>query len=71
MAKHRKGELAAIVKSMKKVKVKEKTAKRIMTAFLKNLKKWEKLAPGIGRDVGKLTAAIKREIYDKLDPSKL
>ena len=71
MAKHRMGEMAAIIKSMKKVRVKEKTAKRIMAAFLKNLKKWEKLAPGIGRDVDKLTAAIKREIYDKLDPAKL
>ena len=71
MAKHRLGEMAAIIKSMKKVRVKEKTAKRIMAAFLKNLKKWQKLAPGIGRDVDKLTAAIKREIYDKLDPAKL
>ncbi|MDP6645503.1 MAG: hypothetical protein QGF16_15645 [Rhodospirillales bacterium] len=71
MAKHRAGEMTAIPKALKKVKVKEATAKRIMAAYLKNLKKWEKLAPAIGRDVDKLAAAMKREIYDKLDPGKL
>jgi TRAP-type C4-dicarboxylate transport system substrate-binding protein len=71
MAKHRRNEMVAIPKALKKVKVKEKTSKRLMAAYLKNLKKWEKLAPAIGRDVGKLTAAIQREIYDKIDPGKL
>ena len=71
MAKHIKGEMDAVPNSMKKVRVKEKTSRRIMAAFLKNLRKWEKLSPGIGRDVGKLTAAIQREVYDRIDPGKL
>ncbi len=71
MAKHRKGEMAAVPKAMKKVKVKEKTAKRIMAAYLKNLKKWEKLTSGIGTDADKWAALLQSQIYDKIDPSKI
>ncbi len=71
MAKHRKKELAAIPKALKKVGVKEATANRIIAVFRKNLKKWEGLSRGIGNDVDKFAAALKSQIYDKLDPDKI
>ena len=70
MAVHKKSELTAIPKGLKKVKVKEATAKRIMAAFIKNLKKWEGLAATAGGDVGKVAALFKSQIYDRLDPAK-
>lgn len=43
----------------------------IIDAYEKNIEKWRKLSPEIGRDVDKFTAALKREIYSKLDINKL
>ena len=71
MAKHRKSELTAIPKAVKRVGVKADAAKRIMTAHVKNLAKWEKIAAEVGTDVGKVAAAFKREIYDRIDISKM
>jgi hypothetical protein len=48
-------------------------ASEIFAAFEKNLAKWEKLAKetGMKNDMNAMAAAYKREIYDKLDLSKL
>ena len=48
-----------------------KNPEAIADAFEKALVKWRKLSKGIGRDVGKYEAALKREIYDKLDVTAL
>jgi TRAP-type transport system periplasmic protein len=48
-----------------------KNPEAIAVAFEKALVKWRVLSKGIGRDVTKYEAALKREIYDKLDISKL
>ncbi len=43
----------------------------IIDAYEKNIEKWRKLSPEIGRDVNKFTEALNREIYSKLDVNKL
>lgn len=43
----------------------------IVDAYAAARKKWGALSKGIGRDVDKLTAAIQREIYDKVAPGNL
>lgn len=48
-----------------------KDAEKVLAAFHKNLAKWQALSPAIGMDVDKYAAAIKREIYDRLDPEKM
>ena len=50
-----------------------KNAQQIFDTFIKNLDKWEKLAKSTGmkNDKNAMAAAYKKEIYDKLDPSKL
>ena len=71
MARHRKREETAVPKALKKLGVKADTAKRLMAAAIRNLKKWEKIAARVGNDVDAFAAALKTEIYDKIDPSKL
>ena len=48
-----------------------KNPEKVLAAYRRNLKKWHALSPEIGLDVDKYAAAIKREIYDKLDPNKM
>ena len=43
----------------------------VLAAYRRNLAKWQALSPSIGLDVDKYAAAIKREIYDKIDPDKM
>ena len=43
----------------------------IVDAYAAARKKWTALSKAIGRDVDKLTAAIQREIYDKVAPGSL
>ncbi len=43
----------------------------IIDAYEKNIEKWRKLSPAIGRDVNKFVEALNREIYSKLDVNKL
>lgn len=43
----------------------------IIDAYAAARKKWAGLSKGIGRDMDKFSAAIQREIYDKVDPGKL
>jgi TRAP-type C4-dicarboxylate transport system substrate-binding protein len=57
------------IENAKKFGVKDPAA--IIDAHAKNLQKWEKLSPDIGRDIKKFTDALNREIYDKVDPEKL
>lgn len=66
---HLAGADAATAAAMKKLGVKDPA--RIIKAYKTALEKWRKLAPAIGNDVDKLAEALKREIYDKVDPSKL
>ena len=67
-AKHSKREREAIPKSMNKLGV--RNPKPIMDAFFRLYPKWEKLAAGIGNSEEKFAAALKTEIYDKIDPTK-
>lgn len=49
-----------------------KNPEKILKAFLTNLEKWRKLSQNeIKDDVDAYAKALKREIYDKLDPEKL
>lgn len=48
-----------------------KNAEEIMQALEQAQKKWRGLSPDIGRDVDKFIEALNREIYDKVDLSKL
>jgi TRAP-type C4-dicarboxylate transport system substrate-binding protein len=43
----------------------------IIDAYEKNIEKWRKLSPAIGRDVDKFVEALNREIYSKIDVNKL
>jgi hypothetical protein len=43
----------------------------IIDAYEKNIEKWRKLSPEIGRDIDKYVAALNREIFSKLDINKL
>jgi hypothetical protein len=43
----------------------------IIDAYEKNIEKWRKLSPAIGRDVNKFVEALNREIYSKLDVNKM
>lgn len=67
-AEHKKSELKAIPKAMKKLGV--RNPEPIMEKFFEIYPKWEKLSAGIGLDVNKYAAALKSEIYDKIDPTK-
>ncbi len=48
-----------------------KNTQAVMDAYKRALVKWTRLAKEIGNDSEKLTAALQREIFDKIDPSKL
>jgi TRAP-type C4-dicarboxylate transport system substrate-binding protein len=47
-----------------------KNAEAILDAYLKNVKKWQGLSKGIGRDIDKMRDALMREVYDKFDYAK-
>lgn len=57
------------VENAKKFGVKDPEA--IIAAYDKNRQKWAKLAPAIGNDIDKFADAIWREVYSKVDLSKL
>jgi len=48
-----------------------KDPEAILDAHARNVEKWQKLSKDIGRDPDKLTEALWREVYSKLDPEKL
>ncbi|MET0279211.1 MAG: hypothetical protein ABW198_12850, partial [Pseudorhodoplanes sp.] len=66
---YKKGERARNVEIGKGFGLKDPGA--IIDAYEKNIEKWRKLSPEIGRDVDKFVAALNREIYSKLDVDKL
>ncbi len=43
----------------------------IIDAYVKARERWAPLSKEIGRDIDKYTAVLQREVYDKLDVSKL
>ena len=70
--------MAAFVKKEPKVipailkKQGAKNADRIVADFLRNLRKWERISSErIKGSAAAFAAALKTEIYDKLDPDKL
>jgi len=69
MAKYKAGERARNVKVAKDFGVTDPDA--ILDAYAKAIEKWSKLSKDIGRDRDKFTEALWREVYSKLDPSKL
>ena len=62
-----------LIPKLDKEKLGVANAAEIFAAFEKNLVKWEKLAKEtkMKTDMNAMAAAYKREIYDKLDLSKL
>ncbi len=68
-AAHSKAQRARNIKNAKGWGVKNPAA--ILDALDKAMVKWHKLSKDIGLSVPKFEAALKREIYDKIDPSKL
>ena len=69
MAKYKAGERARNVKVAKDFGVADPDA--ILDAYTKAIEKWTRLSKDIGRDPDKFTEALWREVYSKLDPSKL
>tara|TARA_B100000686_G_C16670519_1_gene906177 strand:- start:344 stop:1345 length:1002 start_codon:yes stop_codon:yes gene_type:complete len=69
VTKRKKDQRAQNINNARKFGVKNPEA--IASAFAKSLAKWRKLSKEIGRDIGKYEAALQREIYDKVDLSKL
>ena len=43
----------------------------IIDAYARARQKWKPLSKQIGRDIDKFTEVLQREVYDKVDPSKL
>lgn len=48
-----------------------KDPEAIINAYEKNREKWGKIAKDAGDDIDKMAAAIQREVYDKVDLSKM
>jgi TRAP-type transport system periplasmic protein len=69
MAKYKAGERERNVKTAKGFGVADPDA--ILDAYAKAVTKWQALSKEIGRDPEKFTEALWREVYSKLDPSKL
>jgi len=69
VSKFEDAERQSLIATGKRLGVKDPEA--ILAAYRKNLKKWQGLSPAIGTDVDKYSAALKREIYDRIDPGKL
>jgi TRAP-type transport system periplasmic protein len=69
MAKYKAGERERNVKIAKGFGVADPEA--ILDAYAKAVEKWQKLSKDIGRDPEKFNEALWREVYSKLDPSKL
>lgn len=69
IAKYRVEERKRVLDGTRSLGVKD--PEKIAAAFDKVLAKWEKLSETIDNDVGKFTAALQKEIYDKIDPAKL
>jgi TRAP-type C4-dicarboxylate transport system substrate-binding protein len=69
MAKYKAGERARNVKVAKDFGVADPDA--ILDAYARAIEKWSKLSKDIGRDPDKFTEALWREVYSKVDPSKL
>ena len=68
VAKYEASQRARNIENAKKFHVANPEA--ILDAYAANVKKWRGLSKGIGRDVDKFTAAIQREVYDKVDPAR-
>jgi archaellum component FlaC len=43
----------------------------IIDAYEKNIEKWRKISPQVGRDVNKFVDVLNREVFSKLDVNKL
>jgi TRAP-type C4-dicarboxylate transport system substrate-binding protein len=69
MARYKAGERERNVSVAKGFGVKDPEA--ILDAHARNVEKWQKLSKDIGRDPDKLTEALWREVYSRLDPDKL
>ncbi len=69
VAKQDKSQRARNIKTALKHGVKNPAA--ILDAFAKSLVKWKRLSKDIGYDIPKYEAALKREIYDKIDLGNL
>ncbi|MGE3247918.1 MAG: hypothetical protein AB7F96_07320 [Beijerinckiaceae bacterium] len=64
------GEEAAIATAIKKQGA--KNPEKVLKAYLANLEKWKKISSGeIKGNVEAFAKALKREVYDKVDPEKI
>lgn len=69
MAQHAKNQRIQNLKIAHENGVKDPEA--ILDAYDAAFKKWKKLSKSIGHNKAKFIRALKREVYDKVDPSKL
>lgn len=67
MEQHKEKELETIPSVGGKLGV--KNSDKIMQTYLDLYPKWEKISAEAGTDVDAVAAAVKREIYDKIDPT--
>ncbi len=65
LAEYQKGEVENAIATAKKRGA--KNPEQLAEAFLKNLEKWKQISDEVGTDVDKLEAALRREIYSKID----
>lgn len=69
VADREKAQVADVIARSKKFNVKD--AKTILDNYAKVLAKWRKLSKDIGTDKAKFAAALKREIFDKMNADNL
>ena len=69
VAKFEAAQRQTIIESSKKLGVKE--PEKLLDAYKKNLDKWKGLTADVGTDMNKLSDLIWREIYSKVDVTKL
>jgi len=65
LAEYQKGEVENAIATAKKRGA--ENPEQLAESFLKNLDKWKKISAEVGTDVDKLEAALRREIYSKID----
>ena len=65
LAEYQKSEVENAIATAKKRGA--ENPEQLAEAYLKNLDKWKKISAEVGTDVDKLEAALRREIYSKID----
>ena len=65
-AKHKAGEVAAVLAGAEKRGIKKEVAERVVKAHIANLEKWMEISKKVGKDKAKFEQALWDEIYSKV-----